>query len=272
MEISMRDLFPACVNAMDQEKRPIHYSALTETAMRDLGIDSPKRHDGFLKNAENVREKLLMAGQRGTFYTGKPLYSGALRSWFRSDAQLAFVLDSIVIPGSAEAGAAGAFEILMRAPYMVIHNPSLANTERLNRGRSSGMVLEKHVALWFKRNFSEFYGEAENLGSWSRPCSHDFTLTLGARTFLVDVAGPDQYGAYGKRGKKHSTDLHFICRIAGDNCIWDGVVKGSGYQESIDPSSIFSPTALVVRLNCARHGIDYSAAQPKAMPRGRCAA
>ena len=264
MEISMRDLFPACVDVLDREKRPIHYSELTETAMRErLGIVAPKRRDGFTKNAENVREKLLMAGQRGTFYTGDPLYAGALRSWFYSDAQIELVVDSITIPGSAEAGAAGAFEVLMRDPYMVIHNPSLANTERLNKTRSRGMVLEKHVSMWFQRNFPEFYEEAGNFENWSRPCSYDFALTIDGRMYLIDVAGPDQYGLFGKRGSKKPTDIHLMCRILGDNCALEGVVRGNGYRASIDPGSIFSPTAFVVWLNCAKHGIDYSAAQPK---------
>lgn len=263
MEISMRDLFPRCANVLNRELRPIHYAELTELAMRELEIVNPDRDaSGFRKNIENVREKLLLAGQRGTFYTGSPLFAGALRSWFVSEAQLAMTLDYIAIPGSAQAGVAGAFDALMRAPYMVTHNPNLAHSEWLNRVRSSGLVLEKHIAQWFKRQFPEFYGEASNHNEWTQPCSHDFTLTVNNRKFLIDIAGPDEQGRFGRCGRKHPTDIHLICRIDGDNCSWEGVVRGEGFRQTIDPESIFSPTAFIVWLNCHKHGIRYTDVAP----------
>jgi hypothetical protein len=264
-EISMRDLFPSCVNVLNSKRYPIHYKTLTDLAMIELGIPRPKEHADFDKNAENVREKLLQSGQRNTFYTGSPLYAGALSSWFVSDAklQLSLTMDYIQIPGSAQAGADGAFEALMRSAHMVVHNQHLANTERLNRVRSSGLVLEKHISHWFKRNYPEFYSDAENQGKWKEACSHDFCLTVDNRRFLIDIAGPDSKGLYGKRGIKHPTDLHFTCKISEDFCFWEGVVRGEGFKPSIDPGSIFSPTAFLVWLNCAKHGIKYSDLTPK---------
>lgn len=259
----MRDLFPACLKVLARELRPLHYADLTERAMKSCGIPQPRLSPWFGKNIENVREKLLLAGQHGTFYTGKPLYAGAFRSWFMSDAQLTITLDYVEIAGSARAGVDGAFEALMRAPHMVIHNPGLANTERLNRIRSSGLVLEKHVSQWFERHYPDFYAEPANKGSWTQPCSHDFRLSVHGRTFAIDVAGPDEGGNYGRRGRKHPTDLHFICRLQGDHCAWEGVVRGEGYKQDIDPSSIFSPTAFLVWLNCAKHNINYEHVVPR---------
>lgn len=261
MEISMKDLFPACISVLDNAKTPLHYKTITNLALKSLGVHPSSVN--LIKEIENVREKLLIAGQRGTFYTGAPLYAGALRSWFVSDAQISMTLDCIEIPGSAKAGADGAFESLMRAPFMVIHNPSLANTERLNRARSSGLVLEKHVAQWFQREYPDFFSDAENSGIWTRHCSHDFSLTVAGRKFLIDVAGPDDRGNFGKRGRKSSTDIHLLCRIAGDSCFFEGVVRGNAYQTDIDPQQIFSPTAFIVWLNCAKAGIDYSHAAPR---------
>lgn len=259
-ELSMLDLFPACVNVLNRELRPLHYAELTAMAMLSMRIRDPRRHPGFRKNSENVREKLLLAGRQETFYTGPPLYAGAIRSWFMSESQTSMTLDYIDIPGSAMAGIDGAFELLMRVPHMVIHNPSLANTERLNRSRSGGMVLEKHVTQWFQKQYPEFYGDAANHGRWQQPCSHDFTLTVHDRKFLIDVAGPDGNGRYGIRGRKHPTDLHLVCRVISDHCSWEGVVRGEGYRQEIDPQSIFSPTAFLVWLNCAKHDIRYDQA------------
>lgn len=259
----MRDLFPACVNVLSKVLRPLHYADLTERAMKACGIPQPRQSPWFKKNIENVREKLLQAGQYETFYTGAPMFAGAFRSWFVSDAQLAMTLDYVEISGSAKAGAEGAFDALMRSPHMLIHNPGLAHTERLNRIRASGLVLEKHVSQWFERRYPEFYADPDNHGAWTIPCSHDFKLVVENRVFAIDVAGPDENGNYGKRGRKRPTDLHFICRLHGDHCLWEGVVRGEGYQPDIDPASIFSPTAFLVWLNCAKHGIPYDAIAPK---------
>jgi len=257
MEISMKDLFPVCVRVLDKEKTPIHYLKLTSLALeREMDVFLPK--PDFMKNAENVREKLLCAEQRGTFYTGSPLCMGALRHWFKTD-QLQFTTDWITIQGSAQAGASGAFESLMRSKYMVINNPSLRNTELLNRARSSGLVLENHVSEWFKEKYPTLYQQPDNYGAWDRPCNHDFKLLIGGRPLLVDVAGPDWHGQYGKRGRKPKTEVHLLCRIAGKDCVFEVVVNGNDFTESMVPMTAFSPTAFLVWLNCHSQGIDYSA-------------
>jgi len=255
MEISMKDLFPVCVKVLDREKRPIHYLKLTAMALeQELDVFLPK--PAFMKNAENVREKLLCAKQRGTFYTGSPLCMGALQYWFKSN-QLQFTTDFIVIPGSAQAGASGAFEALMRSKNMIIHNPSLRNTELLNRARSSGLVLEHHVAEWFKENYPTMYQPPNNHGMWDIPCNHDFKLLIKDDSLLVDVAGPDWHGRYGKRGKKPKCAVHLLCRISGKDCIFEGVVRGDDFSEDVIPITAFSPTAFLVWLNCKKDDIPY---------------
>ena len=256
MEISMKDLFPVCVNILDREKTPIHYLKLTALALeREMKVFLS--NDAFLKNAENVREKLLCAEQRGTFYTGSPLCMGALRHWFKTD-QLQFTTDWITIQGNAQAGASGAFESLMRSKHMIINNPSLRNTEILNRARSSGLVLEHHISDWFKEKYPSLYQHPENHEKWDRPCNHDFKLLINNRCFLVDVAGPDWHGKYGKRGRKSKADVHLLCRISGKDCVFEGVVNGDDFTENVLPLTACSPTAFLVWLNCHKVGIDYS--------------
>lgn len=255
MEISMKDLFPVCVHILDREKTPIHYRKLTALAL-EKEMKVFLSGDAFMKNAENVREKLLCAEQRGTFYTGSPLCMGALRHWFKTD-QLQFTADYITISGNASAGAAGAFESLMRSRHMVINNPSLRNTEILNRARSSGLVLEHHVSEWFKEQYPAIYQHADNHGAWDRPCNHDFKLLINGRPLLVDVAGPDWHGNYGKRGRKPKAEVHLLCRISGKDCLFEGVVGGEDFTESVIPITAFSPTAFLVWLNCCISRIDY---------------
>lgn len=262
-EISMKDLFPKCRDILVREMRPIKYGDLTRIALMELGV--PFSEIDLKKEKENVREKLLLAGQYNCFYTGAPLYAGAMRNWFVADdhQQLSLVVDYIKIPGNASAGASGAFEALMRSGYMQVHNRELANTELLNRGRASGLVIEKHVTNWFSKQYPEFFAEPENHNVWHQPCSYDFSLTVDGRQWKIDVAGPDKNGSYGKRGAKKSTHMHLLCKIVGDYCAWEGVVRGKEFNAYIDPSSIFSPVALIVRLNCAKHGINYEDVLPK---------
>jgi len=256
MEISMKDLFPVCVKILDREKTPIHYLKLTAMALeQEMDVFLPK--PDFMKNAENVREKLLCSGQRGTFYVGSPFCMGALRHWFKTN-QLQFNADWITIPGSAQAGANGAFESLMRSRHMVIHNPSLRNTELLNRSRSSGLVLEHHVNEWFKESYPTLHLPPDNQGRWESPCNHDFKLLINGNPILVDVSGPDWNGNYGKRGRKQKADVHLLCKIAGKDCIFEGVVSGKDFSESVIPITAFSPTAFLVWLNCHKEQIDYN--------------
>lgn len=259
-ELSMRDLFPACVAILNERLAPLHYAELTEQALYRLNL-SP-HHVNMAKEKENVREKLLVAGQYGTLYTGEPAYAGALRHWFVSDRQISLKLpDEIEIPGNAEAGAVGAFEALMRAPFMAVHNAMIPHTI-INMTRASGLVLEQHVSRWFQQQYPTIFQPADNAGDWRSACDHDFKLRIHGRTYGVDVFGPDHRGQYGKRGKKRATDLHLRCRIQGRNCIWDGVVRGEHYQSEIAPDSIFSPTAFLVWLNCAKLGVRYRDVAP----------
>lgn len=255
MELSMKDTFPACVDVLQENLRPLGYRELTEKMLNKLGIK--KTAVRFEKEIENVREKLLLARQRGTFYAAKPLCMGALQYWFNTD-QLQFNLDVVRIPGSAQAGASGAFEVLMRAKDMQIHNQRLAHTELLNRQRASGLVIEKHVSQWFAEKYPEFYLPPDNEGHWEQWCNHDFKLKIGEHVFLIDVAGPDKNGQYGKRGKKPKTDLHLVCRITGKDCLWEGAVRGERFGQIVIPETITSPSAVLVWLNCQRHGIPYS--------------
>lgn len=253
-ELSMLDTFPACVSILERELRPLHYSELTKMALAAVGKNPAQVL--WRKEIENVREKLLCAGQRGTFYIPSPFCMGALRHWFKLD-QLSFNLETVVIPGNASAGVAGGIEAWARSDYMEVHNSALKNTHYLKSLRVKALVLEKHVSEWFRENYPEFYSEPDNHGNYERWCNHDFKLSVYGKTYRVDVAGPDRNGDYGHRGKKPKTDVHLLCRLVGKNCLWDAVVRGDGFSQTVIPETATSPTAFLVWLNCAKNNIPY---------------
>ena len=195
---------------------------------------------------------MVCAGQYDTFYTGKPHRMVALRSWFKTEQLPLLQLDFEIIPGNASAGVRGAYECLMRSAHML----QKTTMER----RASGLVLEQHVALWFKKQWPTLYLPPDNDGQWDRPCDHDFKLNIRGRIVKVDVSGPRSNGTFGNPGNgKHRTDLHLICEIRDRDVWWLAVVPKETYNEVVIPESGRSPLQMIVWLNCIQDGIDYEA-------------
>lgn len=267
-------VFPVCRKILDRELRPIHYRELTEKALGQLGLTIKDVH--WQRQIEDVREKMLEAGRYETFYIGHPYCLAGVKWWFKSDQTMLFnPTEGIIIPGNAQAGADGAFEALMRDPYMKIKTN--APTDRIAKGRASGLVLEKHVAYWFKSKWPMLYVPPDNEGQWTQWCDHDFKLKVNGQIARVDVSGPRQNGLFGNPGQgKRGVDFHLICEITGQDILWRSIFRGDSYKSSIFPdgetSGGFWPERMIVWLNCIRDGIDYKTIrdflQPHQVPIG----
>lgn len=255
------EIFPVCRKILDQELRPLHYTDLTERGLKQLGLT--RQDVNWQRQIEDIREKMLLAGQQDTFYIGKPHCLAGVRWWFESDQLRLFNPTlGIIIPGNATAGANGAFEALMRDPWL--KTKTHAPDERRLRARANGFVLEKHVAHWFQARWPGFYQPPENKGQWEKSCDHDFKLNIKGNVAKVDVTGPRLNGYYGNPGQgKHSTHFHLLCEIVGQDVVWRSVYKGQDYQTYIYPEGqIFGgiwPERMAVWLNCHQDGLDYQA-------------
>ncbi len=254
---SMSDLLPACIKVLDTELKPIHYRELTAKALRSIDVDVTRI--SMFRAIEDVREKLPDSKKYDVFYTGAPDCLMARRQWFKHNQLPLFnnTADvSIRISGSASAGITGAFEALMRDEFML--DKFNGNKERRCKGRARGLVVEHHVAQWFQRTWPEFYLPPDNHGVWDKPCSHDFKLKVGGAIILVDVAGQNANGSFGKP-QKRATSLHLLCSVSGDDVIWEAVTRGEHYNESTTPETSLSPANMIVWLNCVNAGIDHVA-------------
>ena len=262
--LPMDVVFDACYQVLLRRITPIHYAELTEVALGDLGIS--KRDVHWTRQIEDVREKMLLAGRFDTFYVNKPYCLGAIRWWF-DDRQLRLThpTDGVWIAGSAKLGADGAFEALMRDPYMKVK--TVAPREKVARTRANGLVAEKHVADWFKTNWPELYLPPDNENVWQSPCSHDFKLKIRGKVFLVDVTAKKLSGKYGNPGKgKKKVDFHLVCEIAGKNVLWKSVFTGSNYDTEIYPDvNGIQPERMIAWLNCVNQGLDYKAIKETAI-------
>ncbi len=248
---SATELFPACVAVLDEKQMPFRYDQLTTLAIQRLGYRANSVN--MFRAKEDVREKLPAKMSSDIFYTSNPHCLMARRHWFKNMQLPLINVDYVEIGGSATYGSIGAFESLMRTPYMV--DKWNGDIERRNRKRSTGLVLEQHVVNWFKSRWPEFYLEPENYHVWQRPCSHDFRLQIGGKIILIDVAGEGEDGY--KNPGKSTTDLHLLCRIDGPSVIWEGVMYGKLYDSQVVPETAVSPTNMIVWLNCHKYGINY---------------
>lgn len=263
--LGLAEMVDACEKVLRDEMRPIYYQDLTEMALARLGY-SP-RDVNWKRQIEDVREHVLEAGRKGMVYFPKPHYLGAIGWWFE-DGQLRLIhpTQGIIIPGHAEHGADGAFECIMRSPFMLAKGET--RPENLATRRARGLVLEKHVAGWFHDKWPQFYQPPDNDKRWMQPCAHDFKLEVDGRTYLVDVSGPSANGQYGMPGNgKATTGLHLICEIQGQDVLWRSVVSGKEFSANINPDFHGkTPESMVVWLNCHKYGIDYEALAQQTMP------
>lgn len=250
-------LFEAVVSSLKHARVPLHYKTLTNIAITSLGLD--KRALNMHKVIEDVREQLLDAGRLGTFYVPRPHCLGALREWFRCPQEMLFHLDRVHINGSAKSGVLGAYEALMRAPFMIDKTIS-GDVMNRNMARAKGLVLEQHVFGWMLETWPEFVLPAENEGQYHRPCSHDFRLEVNGQIIKVDVAGKSyltqMYGS--PRFGKQTTDLHLLCCIERDDVFLEGVQRGTEFGEHVMPVQATSPMKFIVWLNCLQAGLPYA--------------
>lgn len=241
----------------------MHYVQLTELALQKLELS---RNDvNWQRQIEDVREKFAKTGRNDTFYIGSPLCLVGLRWWFTLTQQSLFrQTDGIIIESDLQCSRDGAFKALLRDPYMGIKNPK-ASREQVKMGRVNGLIIEEHVANWFKTKWPEFYQPPDNEGVWEAWCAHDFKLNLGDQVLKVDVFGPSWDGKYGNHGKER-VDLHLACNITGQNILWEAFYTKDTFDSLVFIELGILPERLIVFLNCKRAGIDYRAIRNFLMP------
>lgn len=248
------ELFQECAMVLEESLRPMHYRDLSLQAIKRLGYRESQV--SMFRVIEDVREKMLVKGRFGTGYLGKPHCLAFKKQWFKTAQLEMFHVDSVLIPSSAMAGFNGALEALMRAPHM-LQRSTRANLYVRNQAIARGLVIEKHVAAWFRASWPEFFCKPNNQSNWRKPCPHDFKLKVGGRTLEIDVAGPNRHGVYGNVFGKKRVDLHLLCRMVNDGIVWEGVVTGRNFNAHIVPENSLSPKRMVVWLNTLKSGHEY---------------
>lgn len=277
--IPLPEISRACYQVLSEKLLPMHYTDLTKLGLGKLGLTD--KDVNWQRQIEDVREKMLQASYRDTFYIGQPYCLGGIRWWFETrQLRIFHPTHGVIIPGNASSGRDGAFEALMRDPYLKIkktdQHPCLncgqyqrpTWYDRVAKGRANGFVIERHVADWFKLLWPEFYLPPDNQGNWRQFCQHDFKLRLDNTTYEVDVTGPRQNGTFGNPGQgKGKVTFHLVCEITGQDVLWRSVIPGNKYNHEINPDSDGSyPEKMIVWLNCRKWNVDYKGVRSALLP------
>jgi hypothetical protein len=115
-----------------------------------------------------------------------------------------------------------------RSPFMIT---KVANTTARRAGQIRGLVIEHHVAAWFRKFYPFQYLEADNYQQWTKYCAHDFKLKISSRIYHIDVAGPRKDGTFGsyQLKPKAGVDFHILANALGFTS-WDQIDFWQGFE------------------------------------------
>ena len=256
--LPMPVIFSKCHEVLRESIRPLHYADLTEMALNGLGIT--KDQVDWNKQREDVREKMLIAGQHKSSYIGKPHCLAYLLDWIPCGQLRLNVCDESIPLSSSWITANKAFyEFAMRTAYME-DKTKIASQSDIFLRRFRGLHGERIVVNWFENTWPQFYLPPENEGQWERWCSHDFKIKSKNRVFEVDVAGSRHDGLYYRPRGKHAVDIHIFWNESTEH---DGI-EVQGFRPGKEFSGEFAifetrPIShLIFWLNCLEMNLDYS--------------
>ncbi len=251
--LPMPTLFRSCREVAEACIAPLHYTELTRLAFERLGVS--KDRVNWSRQIEDVREKLLVAGQHGFGYVGSPHCLAYLKEWVSQQAMLN-PLSPIRLSANLEASERAVFEGLLRK----FLDKTGARPETIARSRARGLLIQEHVRSWFTAKWPKMVLPPDNEGEWERPCDHDFKLNVNGRVLRVDVAGPRATGDYGRPqgGGKKGTDVHIIASIVDDSVAIHGFVPGRGFADTFTAWDTQPICRMAFWLNCAKLQLDYS--------------
>jgi len=267
----MTPLFQRCHAILVRESRLFHYAELTDAALCELGvhqISSSERED----KREDVREKMLLAGQYETFYTGKACGSLTGLRWWFIQPQLEINTHSSEHPVDVEVNTPisieAATEALFRVKHMKVKNSSVSDRVRY-RALARGMIIEQHITSWFRKRYPEQFLHAANHQQYERWCNHDFRVSFGGRELEIDVLGPNRQEIFAMAPDKPLAQIHLlsedhfgIVRMRG--MVFNNHLRDLAFASNIHPQRTVPVQVLLIALDCAKNKRDYCAVKAKA--------
>jgi len=117
----------------------------------------------------------------------------ALSRWFpaRNQMQLLPPHHTVTIEGNCVVSFDSGYETAKREPYML--NKFGKSSRSLYERRRHGLLVEHHIANFFRNNYSQYFIEASNKDDYTKPAKDDFALQTKWNRILVDVKSSIEY-------------------------------------------------------------------------------
>ena len=246
MHAEMKRFFIEAVRELRRVAKPLHPKELSRRV--ESKIDPPYRaRDPY----EDIREKMAMARQHGSFLVPKPDCLVGLLEWFEvSGDSLNVNLDIFEQPGSATTSYKIALRMERLAGRLLT---KVADTPARRAGMARGITVEEYVKQWFRQEFPDFFIDGPD-----RVLETDFWMLVNDRRWSFDVASVKDDGVVGIPNDKKPTDFHVFGQIKDSSVYVQGYLRGRELPNRnfrIEYSKPIAP--IIVWLQCVRDGIDY---------------
>jgi hypothetical protein len=245
MQSEMERLFKAAVDVLRESARPIHFKELCRLAIQRLSTPYTARQPW-----EDIREKMAMARQYGTFYVPEPECLVALQEWFSSREQPSLLnLDMNLFrqEGSARISYKIALQVNRLAGRLLT---KVIDNQARENGRARGITVEEYMQEWFEQRFPKFYfRDFRNVASPT-----DFML----KHWNFDVASVRDDGVVGIPLDKKPVDFHVFGQICDKDVYLQGYLPGRELCGNFPIQNSKSVAPLLVWLHCEHEGINYA--------------
>lgn len=257
------------IRLLSQELRPIHYTE----AFNRTKVWSCASYNEKTDPVEKFRQRFGEGdGEPGfDFIRGGFI---ALSRWFplRHSLSLLPPQEQVIIEGNTIVSFDAGYETAKREPHM--QNKFNKSPQAWYERRRRGMLVESHIANYFRINYPRFFIEPSNKGQYENPAKEDFTLKTDWTTIAVDIKslGEDNDETFVVTRPCADVSIYIIGDLLEDKnqTIITGftttdIVKVLGEKQSqvndawiVNTRDTWSIEPLLVMLNMADCGMNYN--------------
>lgn len=169
------------VRLLERKLRPIHY----REAFNESKVWSTESYSDRTNPVEKFRQRYAEHDHDDVFFIAGGHM--ALARWFpiRPQMRLLAPQETVAIEGNCIVSFDAGYETAMREPYML--NKFGKNKQAWYERRRHGMLVEHHVANYFRRHYPQYFRDPTNKGDYEKPAKEDFILQTEWNKIIVDV-------------------------------------------------------------------------------------
>ena len=197
----------------------------------------------------------------------------ACSHWFPLREQLTLLPpdEKVIIKGNSIVAFDAGYETAKREPYTL--NKFGKDHRSWYERRRKGMLVESHVAEYFRKTYTRFFQEPSNAGNYEKPAKEDFVLVTPWARMMIDVksvgdgdfsdsfviTNPNEVGVYIVADFCEDTNEVTIHGMITGDIVKTLGEKGPRHDMHIlQSNNLWSIEPLLVALNMAECDMNYS--------------